>query len=86
MCDYVSAERKKALDGAAQEGQKFQASLDGMLDWLATTQDNVDSMPSVSGELDTLMKQSLEQEVSKHDIVLFTDVKIDTYLIKQTLL
>ena len=56
-----------------------------MLDWLATTQDNVDSMPSVSGELDTLMKQSLEQEVSEHDIVLFTDVTTNTYLIKQNL-
>ena len=73
-CFCIVGERKKALDGAVQDGQKFQTSLQDMIQWMSDLQDNLEATPPVSGERDTLVKQSLEQEVGVVTMSIFKSV------------
>lgn len=57
-------ERKKTLEGATVEGEKFKTSIGDTLAWLVNTKDHVDGLEPVSAENDRLVKQSREQEVS----------------------
>ena len=74
-------ERQRSLTSATQEGEKFHTSLSGSLDWLVEMQDNVDGLGPVSGEQETLIRQSRELEVRERERERENLTKVSEYTI-----
>ena len=56
-------EREGNLEGAAEEGMRFHAALQDMVTWLELKKEAVVTLEPVSGQIDTLTQQKLENEV-----------------------
>ncbi len=63
-----SDSRQTQLEGAIHEGQKFNASLSDMLEWMVDKQHAVEAADPVSGQKDTLMRQSLEHDTLSKEV------------------
>ena len=59
----VAGEKRKVLETAAEEGEKFSVAVDDLLAWLASTRSHLESLDPVSGDKDRLAKQSRDHEV-----------------------
>lgn len=56
-------ERKKNLEGAVAEGEKFNTQLSDMVKWVVGKQEEVESLPPLSGQAEILANQAREHEV-----------------------